>query len=204
MRDRNDLSWGAVRFCNLSGILAKHIKIIDCTGCRVGGGGGGGVVDGDGDSQNKGGCWITLCQLLEVVVTEGLKNTGWSLGDGDGLSLPRGDARRRDRGGAAVLRRASEDLSATEKGAWGDSLWARPAPFAGGGRRSTFLYSSIRISTTIFWNLMSSMAATVSTWALISVGPKITAMLEGVIRLVSLWLHTLWTHTELSSLGGLA
>lgn len=66
-------------------------------------------------------------------------------------------------------------------------------------QRGTFLCSSIRISTTIFWNLMSNMAATVSTWALISVGPKITAMLEGVIRLSSLWLHTLWTDAELSS-----
>lgn len=142
---------------------------------------------------------ITLCQLLKVVVAESLENTGWSLGDGDGLSLPRGDARRRDRGGAVVLRRTAEDLTwqkktceeigfgfhlpASERGAW----------------QSTFLCSSIRISTIIFWNLMSNMAATVSTWALISVGPKITAMLEGVIRLVSLWLHTLCTHTELSS-----
>lgn len=54
---------------------------------------------------------ITLCQLLKVVVTERLENTGWSLGDGDGLSLPRGDARRRDRGGAVVLRRTAEDLA---------------------------------------------------------------------------------------------
>lgn len=54
---------------------------------------------------------ITLCQLLEVVVTESLENTGRSLGDGDGLALPRGDPRRRDRGGAAVLRRTTEDLA---------------------------------------------------------------------------------------------
>lgn len=74
-------------------------------------------------------------------------------------------------------------------------LWRR-----GGGLR-TFLCSSIRISTTIFWNFMSNMAATVSTWALISVGPKMTAMLEGVMRLSSLWLQTLWTDTEPETLG---
>lgn len=39
---------------------------------------------------------------------------------------------------------------------------------------------------------MSNMAATVSSLALISVGPKMTAILEGVIRFSSLWLHTLW------------
>lgn len=54
---------------------------------------------------------FTLCQLLKVVLTESLKNTSWSLGDGDGLSLPRGDARRGDRGGAAVLRHTTEDLT---------------------------------------------------------------------------------------------
>lgn len=140
---------------------------------------------------------ITLCQLLKVVVTESLENTGRSLGDGDGLALPRGDPRRRDRGGAAVFRRTTEDL--TEKDPWGVSFGTHPPAFTWAARQRTFLCSSIRISTTIFWNLMSNMAATVSTWALNSVGPKITAMLEGVIRLSSLWLHTLWTDTELSS-----
>lgn len=43
----------------------------------------------------------------------------------------------------------------------------------------------------MFWNLISNMAATVSSFALNRVGPKITAMFEGVIRLSSLWLHTL-------------
>lgn len=67
---------------------------------------------------------ITLCQLLKVVVTESLENTGRSLGDGDGLALPRGDPRRRDRGGAAVFRRTTEDL--TEKDPWGDSFGTHP------------------------------------------------------------------------------
>lgn len=79
--------------------------------------------------------------------------------------------------------------------------WSHLPILKSGGGQSTFLCSSIRISTTIFWNLMSNMAATVSTWALISVGPKITAMLEGVMRLSSLWPQTLWTDTGLSSWG---
>lgn len=144
---------------------------------------------------------FTLCQLLKVFVAEGLEDTGWSLGDGDGLSLPRGDARRRHRGGAAVLRHTAEDLAWQKKTRAPDSLGLTCRFFEGGGRLRTFLCCSIRISTTIFWNFMSNMAATVSTWALISVGPKMTAMLEGVMRLSSLWLQTLWTDTEPETLG---
>lgn len=40
--------------------------------------------------------------MLKVVVTKSLKNTRWSLGDRDGLPLPRGDPRRRDGRGGAV------------------------------------------------------------------------------------------------------
>ena len=50
---------------------------------------------------------------------------------------------------------------------------------------------SISISITMFWNLMFIMAATVSSWDLISVGPKITPRLDTVIRLYLLWVETL-------------
>lgn len=66
----------------------------------------------------------------------------------------------------------------------------------GGGAGRTFLFSSMRISTTMFWNLMSNIAATVSSLALISVGPNTTAMLEAVIRFSSQRLHTLQKDTE--------
>lgn len=67
---------------------------------------------------------ITLCQLLKVFVAEGLEDTGGSLGDGDGLSLPRGDARRRHRGGAAVLRHTAEDLAWQKKDACSWFSWS--------------------------------------------------------------------------------
>lgn len=52
---------------------------------------------------------ITLC-VLKVVVTQRWINASRPLGDGDGLPLPRGDARGRGRRRGAVLRGKTEDL----------------------------------------------------------------------------------------------
>lgn len=60
----------------------------------------------------------------------------------------------------------------------------------------TLLQSSIRISMTMFWNLISNMAATVSSSALMRVGPNITPILDIVIRFSLLWLQTLKKHTH--------
>lgn len=60
----------------------------------------------------------------------------------------------------------------------------------------TFLWFSMIISTTIFWNLMFIMAATVSSCDLISVGPKIIPRLDTVIWFWSLWEDTLHTGTH--------
>lgn len=43
----------------------------------------------------------------------------------------------------------------------------------------------------MFWNLMSMMAATVSSWDLIKVGPNTTPRLATVIMLILLWATTL-------------
>lgn len=56
---------------------------------------------------------------------------------------------------------------------------------------STFWWFSMMISTTMFWNLMFIMAATVSSCDLISVGPKIIPKLDTVIRFWLQWLDTL-------------
>lgn len=45
-----------------------------------------------------------------------------------------------------------------------------------------FSWFSIRISMTMFWNLMSMMAATVSSWGRSKVGPNTTPRLATVIR----------------------
>lgn len=50
-------------------------------------------------------------------------------------------------------------------------------------KRATLVKFSISISTTMFWNLMFIMAATVSSCERISVGPKMTPRLDTVIRL---------------------
>lgn len=57
----------------------------------------------------------------------------------------------------------------------------------------TLWWFSMIISTTMFWNLMFIMAATVSSCDLISVGPKIIPRLDTVIRFWSLWEDTLCT-----------
>ena len=57
--------------------------------------------------------------------------------------------------------------------------------------KRTLWWFSMMISTTMFWNLMFIMAATVSSWDLISVGPKIIPRLDTVIRFCSLWEETL-------------
>lgn len=59
----------------------------------------------------------------------------------------------------------------------------------------------MRISTTMFWNLMFIMAATVSSCDRISVGPKMTPRLDTVIRLSWFCAETLWKerHTKLQS-----
>lgn len=49
----------------------------------------------------------------------------------------------------------------------------------------------MRISTTMFWNLRSMMAATVSSCGLINVGPNTTPRLAMVIRFCLLWAATL-------------
>lgn len=56
---------------------------------------------------------------------------------------------------------------------------------------STFWRFSMMISTTMFWNLMFIMAATVSSCDLISVGPKIIPKLDTVIRFWLQWLDIL-------------
>lgn len=56
---------------------------------------------------------------------------------------------------------------------------------------STLWWFSMIISTTMFWNLMFIMAATVSSCDLISVGPKIIPKLDTVIRFWLQWLDTL-------------
>lgn len=56
---------------------------------------------------------------------------------------------------------------------------------------STLWWFSMMISTTMFWNLMFIMAATVSSCDLISVGPKIIPKLDTVIRFWLQWLDTL-------------
>lgn len=58
-------------------------------------------------------------------------------------------------------------------------------------QRLTLLKFSISISITIFWNLMFIIAATVSSWDRIRVGPKMTPRLDTVIRLNWLWVETL-------------
>lgn len=55
----------------------------------------------------------------------------------------------------------------------------------------TFWWCSMRISTTMFWNFRSMMAATVSSCGLINVGPNTTPKLATVIRLFLLWAATL-------------
>lgn len=57
----------------------------------------------------------------------------------------------------------------------------------------TFSWCSIRISTTMFWNLISMMAATVSSCGRSRVGPNTTPRLATVIRLCWWWLATLLT-----------
>lgn len=69
----------------------------------------------DDDKQTHERLIITLC-FLEVVVTKRWKSTRWPLGDCDGLPLPRGDPRRRDRWDGAVLWHVAEDLQSQEKG----------------------------------------------------------------------------------------
>lgn len=59
------------------------------------------------------------------------------------------------------------------------------------GLPRTFPKCSIRISTTMFWNLMFIIAATVSSCARMRVGPKITPMLDGDIRFSRLCSQTL-------------
>lgn len=140
---------------------------------------------------------ITLC-VLKVVVTQRWKNASRPLGDGDGLPLPRGDTRGRHRRCGAVLRGETEDLPPHTKREITEAT-ASAAARLGSGR--TFLFSSMRISTTMFWNLMSNMAATVSSLALISVGPNTTAMLEAVIRFSSQRLHTLRKDTQCQAGG---
>lgn len=56
----------------------------------------------------------------------------------------------------------------------------------------TLSWCSMRISTTMFWNLMSMMAATVSSCGRSRVGPKTTPRLATVIRFCWWWLATLW------------
>lgn len=55
----------------------------------------------------------------------------------------------------------------------------------------TFSKCSMRISTTMFWNLIFIIAATVSSWARMRVGPNITPMLDGDIKFSLLCSHTL-------------
>lgn len=55
----------------------------------------------------------------------------------------------------------------------------------------TLSWCSMRISTTMFWNLISMMAATVSSCGRSRVGPKTTPRLATVIRLCWSWLATL-------------
>ena len=55
----------------------------------------------------------------------------------------------------------------------------------------TFSWCSMRISTTMFWNLRSMMAATVSSCGLIKVGPNTTPRLATVIRFCLLCAATL-------------
>lgn len=55
----------------------------------------------------------------------------------------------------------------------------------------TFSWCSMRISTTMFWNFRSIMAATVSSCGLINVGPNTTPRLATVIRFCLLWAATL-------------
>ena len=58
---------------------------------------------------------------------------------------------------------------------------------------------SIMISTTMFWNLMFIMAATVSSCDLIRVGPNIMPRLDTVMRFCTLWVETLQTQHPVNS-----